>query len=109
MKHVVYLVIKQNPNAFHILEEIRKQGYNGTVVSTESLRHMVDEFPEEHHFINLRQVEHMSLQESIYCLFVVDDDKLEPLKNVIREETQSFQNIKGFMYSKKLEDYEGSI
>lgn len=109
MKRIVYLVMKQSSDAFKALETIKKGGYNATIVSTESLRHMIDEHPEEKHFFNLRNLEKMSLQESLYCMFIVDEEKLEPLKQVIRESTDHFNKVKGFMYSKKIEDYEGSI
>ena len=40
---------------------------------------------------------------------LVDDNRLEDLKNVIREYTNNFKEIKGFMYSRPIDDYEGSI
>lgn len=109
MKRIVYLVLKQDPNAFHVLESIKKEGYNATIVATESLRHMVEEPMEERHFFSLRHLEQMSLQESVLCLFVVNEEKLEALKNAIREGTDHFKAIKGFMFSRLVEDYEGSI
>ena len=36
-------------------------------------------------------------------------NRLEDLKNVIREYTSNFKEIKGFMYSRPIDDYEGSI
>ena len=109
MKRIVYLVLKSNPDAIHTLEEIRRDGYNATIMTTESLHHAMDELPEERHFFTLRQVEKMSTNESILCLFIVDEDKLEHLKEVVRNNTDNFNKIKGFMFSRPIEDYEGSI
>ena len=109
MKRIVYLVLKQLPNAFPVLETIKQQGYNATIMSTESLRHMVDEIPEGKHFFGLRNFEQMTLQESIFCMFVIDEDRLGHLKQVIRETTKNFTLVKGFMFSHQIEDYEGSI
>ena len=109
MKRIVYLVLKSTPDAIHTLEEIRRYGYNATIMTTESLRHAMDELPEERHFFTLRQVEKMSTNESILCLFIVDEDKLEHLKEVVRNNTDNFNKIKGFMFSRPIEDYEGSI
>ena len=78
-------------------------------MSTESLRHAVDYYPEEHHFFNLRQLEQKEMSQSFLCLFVVEDSHLETLKNIIRRYTNSFKDIKGFMYSRDILDYEGSI
>ena len=109
MKRIVYLVLKSTPDAIRTLEEIRRDGYNATIMTTESLRHAMDELPEERHFFTLRQVEKMSTNESILCLFIVDENKLEHLKEVVRNNTDNFNKIKGFMFSRPIEDYEGSI
>lgn len=109
MKRALYLVLKSTDHAFHTLEELRKEGFNATVVSTESLRTAVEYFPEEHHFFNLRHLEQRELVESVLCLFVVDEEKLEYIRDIIRKLTNNFLSVKGFMFSKTIEDYEGSI
>ena len=43
------------------------------------------------------------------CLFVVEEAQLENIKDVIRRTTENFTLIKGFMFSRSLEDYEGTI
>ena len=103
------LKIKTTERAHETLEALKSAGFNATVMSSESLRHAVDYYPEEHHFINLRHLEQKDSLESVLCLFIVDNERLEQLKNVIREYTNNFQEIKGFMYSRSIDDYEGSI
>ena len=109
MKRILYLVLESGDNAFHTLEELKRDGYNATVVSTESLRHAVDYVPNDHHFFNLRHLEKEEQFESILCLFVVDESRLEELKELIRKQTNNFLDIKGFMYSRTIDNYEGSI
>ena len=109
MKKELYLVLENSDTAFATLDELKKEGFNATIMSTESLRHAVDYYPEEHTFISLRQLENKEMLESILCLFVLDTDHLEELKRVIRENTNNFKDIKGFMYSRGIDDYEGSI
>lgn len=109
MKKELYLILETSDRAYSTLQEIKSVGFNATVVSSESLRHAVDYYPGEHHFFNLRHLEKQEMLESILCIFVVDDNKLDELKNIIRKETSNFQSIKGFMYSRSIEDYEGSI
>lgn len=109
MKKELNLVLKSSDRAFSTLEELKKEGFNATVVSTESLRHAVDYYPEEHHFFNLRHLEKKEMLESILCIFVVDEEQLESIKQVIRKHTNNFNDIKGFMYSRDIDDYEGSI
>lgn len=105
----LYLILKSSPAAYRTLEELKAEGYNATVLSAESLRHAVDYYPEEHHFFTLRHLEKKEMLESILCLFVLPDEKVEAVKQTIRGYTNNFQDIKGFMYSRAIEDYEGSL
>ena len=109
MKVELTLVLKSTERAFETLQKLREKGFNATVMSSESLRHAVDYYPGEHHFFNLRQLEEKEMFESVLCVFVVDQEKLDLLKNTIREKTGHFLDIKGFMYSRPIDDFEGSI
>ena len=109
MKVELTLVLKTTERAFETLEALKSAGFNATVMSSESLRHALDYYPGEHTFFNLRHIEEKDELESVLCLFLVDDNRLEDFKNVIREYTNSFKEIKGFMYSRPIDDYEGSI
>ena len=109
MKVELTLVLKTTERAYDTLEALRSAGFNATVMSSESLRHAVDYYPGEHHFINLRHIEQKEMLESVLCLFLVEDNHLEDLKKVIREYTNNFKDIKGFMYSRPIDDYEGSV
>lgn len=109
MKVELTLVLKTTERAYGTLEAIKRAGYNATVMTTESLRHAVDYYPGEHTFISLRHVEQRDTFESILGVFIVDDNRLDDLKKVIRECTKDFTEIKGFMYSRPINDFEGSI
>ncbi len=109
MKKALYLVLKSTQKAFETFEDLRERGFNGTAVSSESLRKAVDYYPEEHHFFNLRHLDNDEKKESILVIFVVDEENLGELKDVIRWDTNNFTNPKGFMYSIDLNDYEGNI
>ena len=109
MKKELHLVLESRPQAFHTLEEIKARGYNATLLSGESLRHAVDYYPEEHHFLSLRHISEEKMRESIFVMFIVEENKIEEIKEIIRRNTGNFKDIKGFMYSQPIEDYEGSI
>lgn len=109
MKVELTLVLKTTERAYETLEALKSAGFNATVMSSESLRHAVDYYPGEHTFINLRHLEEKDMLESVLCLFVVDSARLEALKKVIRDYTNNFKDIKGFMYSRSIDDYEGSV
>ena len=109
MKVELTLVLKTTERAYETLEALKSAGFNATVMSSESLRHAVDYYPGEHTFINLRHLEEKDMLESVLCLFVVDSPRLVELKKVIRDYTNNFKDIKGFMYSRSIDDYEGSV
>ena len=109
MKKLLYLILRNSSVAMHTIEEIRKQGFNGTVLNTESVRHLQIEYPENKHFYNLNNYEAKFSQESILCLFVVNEEHLDELKEIIRTYTNAFNDIKGCMFSRSISDFEGSI
>ena len=108
MKKVLYLVLENSPRAVETLAELRKEGFNATVVSTESLRRALDESPEDHHFFGLRHLE-KEVTTSSLCLFIIDENQLPVITEVIKEYTNDFKDITGFMYSQSIDNYEGSI
>ena len=77
MKIELTLMLKTTERAYETLEALKEAGFNATVMSSESLRHAVDYYPGEHTFINLRHIEQKELLESILCVFVVDEERLE--------------------------------
>ena len=108
MKKVLYVVLKNTPKAYETLEELKNMGFNGTLVGSNSLRHAIEYYPEEHHFLNLRQLESVEISESLLCMFVWEEEVIERIKEEVRKHTNNFKDIKGFMFSKVAEDYEGS-
>ena len=109
MKKVLYVILKNTSEAHAMLEELKNEGFNGTLIGSNSLRHALDYFPEEHHFLNLRHLEDTEVSESILCMFVWDEEVIETIKGKVRKFTNNFQSIKGFMFSKVAEDYEGTL
>jgi len=109
MKSLLYLILKNTNTAYETLEHVKDAGFNGTIINTDSVRRAVLDFPEEHHFFSLRDFEKERHDESVLCIFVVDNDKLEELKSIIRQYTDQFNKIKGGMFSRPLDDYEGSL
>ena len=109
MKKSLYLVLKSGAKSFALFEDLKASGFNATVISTESLRRAVEYYPEENHFFSLRHLENRDLKESMFVIFIVSPERLEILKDKIRTYTNNFQDIKGFMYSFDVLDYEGTV
>ena len=110
MKRILYLILKNGPQALHVLDEIKKVGFNGTVIETASLKHALEERYEDHQFFSLQSWERMvGAGESTFSMYIVEEKDCEQLKATIREATDGFQRIKGAMFSYPIEDYEGAL
>ncbi len=110
MKRILYLFLENSPVAVEALQAVKEKGYNGTMLETISVRHAIESaLPEETHFFNLMDWDMLNTRESTVTMFLIDEDKVEDLKEEIRIHTGNFGKIKGGMFTKKIEDYEGTI
>lgn len=110
MKRILYLFLENSPTAIEVLRSIKEKGFNGTMLETISLRHAIDgNLPEETHFFNLMDWSILDSKESTVSMFLIDDSRVDELKDSVREHTDNFTRIKGGMFTKKIEDFEGNI
>ncbi len=109
MKRILYLFLENSPVALEVFHAVKEKGYNGTMLETISIRHAIEESPEETHFLTLMNWDMLNNRESTVTMFLVDEEKVEGLKEEIRLHTENFHKIKGAMFTKKIEDYEGNI
>ena len=109
MKRELTLILENCEKSTQTLEKLKSEGFNATIISTDSLRHAVESSPNDQHFYTLRHYEKSELLSSILCVFIIDEKKIETLKNIVREYTNNFKDTKGIMYSRSVEDYEGSF
>lgn len=109
MKKALYLVMENTPKAHETLEALKANGYNATLLNAESLRHALDDEPADHHFINLRHLENLEDKESALCIFILDEEKVAHVKQLILDTTDHFKEPKGFYFVIPLDDYCGSI
>ncbi len=109
MKRILYLFLENSPIAVEVLSSVKEKGFNGTMLETISVRHAIDSQVEETHFFSLMNWDMLNNRESTVTMFLVDEEKVEDLKNEIRSHTNDFKKVKGGMFTKKVEDFEGTI
>ena len=109
MKKALFVILKNTPEAHNILEELKSEGFNGTLIGSNSLRHAMEYYPEDHNFLNLRHLEDTSISESVLCMFVWDEEIILTIKEKVRKHTDNFKKVRGFMFSQDVSDFEGSL
>jgi len=110
MKCILNLYLAMNDHTYELLHSIREAGFNGTIINTVSLKHELDATEEDEvHILTLHAIEKRHVTESLTCRFVVDEQDLERLKQIIRDLTGNFELVHGGMYSRTLPDYEGTF
>jgi len=111
MKHILFLILDHGEVVDQIFKTLKSGGYNATVLNARSIKHLLEDesASDDIHFFNISHIERHLYSESTFCYFIVDEDRLENLKQIIRNETDSFKKIKGGMFSYKVENFEGSF
>lgn len=110
MKHLLFVVLENTKETTDVIHELSQKGFNGTVISSTSLKHLLqDERADLPSFISLSQIHSNSLTQNTTIYFILEDEELEEVRALIRERTNHFQNTKGGMFSTPIESYEGSF
>ena len=110
MKYQLILILDHGDLVDELFKDLSLSGYNATVLGARSIKHLLEDEESEHmHFISLGRLDSHLSEHSTYCYFLVNEDRLSHLKEIIREKTNSFKNIKGAMFSFPISDYEGTI
>ena len=109
MKVMLYVVLDHLPKTEQLLRNLSEKGYNGTVIPTAGLRHVLPKFEDQKMAVSLANLVDDIPQGNITLFIVIDEDKVETLKDEIREATGNFNEIKGGMFVLPLTSWEGSF
>mgnify|MGYP003327775259 CR=1 FL=1 len=110
MKHQLVLILDHGELVDSLFKELSINHFNATVLSARSIKHLIEDEETEHlHFLSIAHLDQHLNSGSTTCYFIVDDDRIDELKKLIRINTDSFRKIKGAMFTFPLHDYEGTI
>ena len=110
MKHLLFLTLENTKQTFDLIHYLSKIGYNGTVLSSSSLKHIIHDDEEDvPSFFSLAHLHENKFVQNTTVYFILEDDELEEVKSEIRKYTKDFTNTKGGMFTTPLESYEGSF
>ena len=110
MKHLLFTTLENTKETHDLIHRLSKLGYNGTVLSSTSLKHILhDENEDVPSFISLAHFHENKFVQNTTIYFILEDDELFEVQEEIRKATNGFKNTKGGMFSTKLESFEGSF
>ncbi|MCH3909841.1 MAG: hypothetical protein LKF75_04595 [Bacilli bacterium] len=111
MKILLFAVLDRGEATDALYAAIINDGYNGTIIKTQSLKHILSNSSDKAAVLSLSQIAentHESGQNSTMFV-IVDEDKLPKLQNDIRTHTDNFTKIHGAMFTVPIASFEGSF
>ena len=111
MKNILILILKNGDATGELFQILSQKGFNSSVLIAKSLKHILqdDEEDDDRMFFNLRHLATGTHKDSCFSYFILDDEDLKTVKDLIRKYTNNFKDVRGGMYSYKIDNYEGSI
>lgn len=110
MKHLLFVVLENKKETNDLIRELEEEGFNGTVLSSTSLKHVIhDEEEDTLSFVSLAHLSEEKFVHNTTIYFILEDEKLAKVQEVIRKLTNKFSLIKGGMFATPIESYEGSF
>jgi len=110
MKHLLFAVLENTNETHDLIRELSHHGINGTVIPTKSLKHVLqDENEDVPSFFSLSHVHDNHLTSNTTIYFILEDEKLREVQDLIRQYTDSFTKVKGGMFTTPIESFEGSF
>ena len=110
MKHLLFITLENTKQTYDLIHHLSNLGYNGTVLSSSSLKHILhDENEDVPSFFSLAHIHENKFVQNTTIYFLLEDRELVEVKSEVRKATDNFKNTKGGMFATVLESYEGSF
>lgn len=107
MKVMLYVVLEKGAATRSLINQIIKDGYNGTLIRTKGLKHMGE--GNEGAYLSLSQIAENTEEASTTIFFILEEEKLNHIKEDIRKYTEGFTKIHGGMFEAPISSFEGSF
>ena len=110
MKHLLFVVLENKSETQDVIHELSKKGFNGTILSSTSVHNfMLDEEEDVPSFFSLAHLGENKFVHNTTLYFILDDEKVTKVQQIIREITENFTKVKGGMFKTPIESFEGSF
>lgn len=109
MKVMLFAILDRLDATEELLRSLSKEGYNGTVISTTDIKHVLPKLRGEGVSVSLSMIADDLPSGNVTLFIIIDDDKLEALKQEIRDATGNWTKAKGGMFVLPLLSFEGTF
>ena len=108
MKVLFFAVLERGTASDLLLKDLSVKGYNGTLIKTESLKHVL-KGQEGSAFISLSELAENTPDTNYSMFFIIDDSRIPEIKKEFRDFTADFGKVHGAMFVIPIADFEGSF
>ena len=110
MKHILFVVLENKTATEDVIHKLAEEGFNGTILSSTSVHNYVlDEEEDTPSFFSLAHLSENKFVHNTTLYFILDDEKVAKVQQIIREITENFTKVKGGMFKTPIESFEGSF
>lgn len=110
MKVMLFAILDHVPATEELLRRLSKEGYNGTVIDTVGMHHVLPKFTDSGSTaVSLANLVDDLPKGNLTIFIVIDEEKLNGLKEEIRDATGNFTEVKGGMFVLPLASVEGTF
>ena len=110
MKHLLFVVLENKSSTQDLIHKLAEKGFNGTILSSTSVHnYMLDEEEDVLSFFSLAHIGENKSVHNTTLYFILEDEKLKEVQQIIRDVTADFTKVRGGMFKTPIESFEGSF
>ena len=110
MKQMLFVILENKPETEKMIRELSNQGFNGTILSSTSVHNfLLDEEDDVPSFFSLAHISEKKFIHNTTLYFVMDEEKISKIREIVRKITGNFTKVKGGMFVTPIESFEGSF
>ena len=110
MKHLLFVILENRKETEELIHELSNKGFNGTILSSTSVHNfLLDEEEDVPSFFSLAHISEKKFVHNTTLYFILEDEKIAEIQQIIREITGNFTKVRGGMFKTPIESFEGSF
>ena len=110
MKNLLFVILENKPETEELIHALSDRGINGTILSSTSVHNfLLDEEDDVPSFFSLAHISEKKFVHNTTLYFILEDEKISEVQQIIREITGNFTKVKGGMFKSPIQSFEGSF